>query len=55
VIQSKTQHYIKLDKRNHVEKNLLSHLDRLGRGIIALIKDLLTGEKPVTALLENIP
>jgi len=37
--QDKTPLHIKLDERNHVEKPLLSHLDRLGWDITALLND----------------
>ena len=53
MIQDKTPPHIKLDERNHVEKPLLSHLDRLGWDIIALMQDLLTGKKRVTPLLNE--
>lgn len=54
MIQSKTPQYIKLDECNHVEKSLLSHLDRPSRGIIALMQDLLMGKKRVTTLLTRV-
>lgn len=49
----KTPQHIKLDECNHVEKNLLFHLDSPGRSIIALMQDLHTGKKRVTPLLES--
>jgi hypothetical protein len=49
--QDKTPMHIKLDKRNHVEKPLLTQFDGPGWGITVLIQDLLTGKKRVTALL----
>jgi hypothetical protein len=49
----KTPPHIKLDQRNHVEKPLLDQLEGLGRGIIYLMQDLLTGKKRVTALLND--
>jgi len=51
--QDKTPPHIKLDERNHVEKPLLAKLDRPDWGIIALMQDLLTGKKRVTALLNS--
>jgi len=45
--------HIKLDERNHVEKPLLTHFDRPRWDIIALMQDLLTGKKRVTALLND--
>ncbi|NOR47320.1 MAG: hypothetical protein GQ533_04660 [Methanosarcinaceae archaeon] len=51
--QDKTPPHIKLDGRNHVEKPLLSYLDRPGWDIIVLMQDLLTGKKRVTALLND--
>ena len=44
---------LKLAECNHVEKPLLSHLDRPGWDIIALMQDLLTGKKRVTPLLND--
>ena len=44
-----TPPHIKLDERNHVEKPLIPHLDRLGWDMIALMQDLLTGKKRVTS------
>jgi len=37
--QEKTPPHIKLDERNHVEKPLLYHLDKLGWDITALLND----------------
>ena len=51
--QDKTPPHIKLGERNHVEKPLLSHIDKLGWDIIALMQDLLTGKKRVNALLNG--
>ena len=51
--QDKTPPHIKLDERNHVENPLLDQLDRPGWDIIPLMKDLLTGKKRVTALLND--
>ncbi len=51
--QDKTPQDIKLDKRNHVEKPLLTQLDGLGWGITALMQDLLTGKVRVTPLLSE--
>ena len=48
-----TTNHIKLGERNHIEKPLLSHLDRLGWDIITLMQDLLTGKKRVTPLLND--
>ena len=50
---NKTPPYIKLDERNHVENPLLTQLDRPGWDMIAIMQDLLTGKKRVTALLNN--
>ena len=44
---------LKLAECNHVEKPLLSHLDRPGWDITALMQDLLTGRKRVTTLLND--
>lgn len=49
----KTSTHIRLDERNHVEKPLLDQPEGLGRGIIYLMQDLLTGKKHVTALLND--
>lgn len=49
----KTPTHIKLDERNYVEKFMLDQLEGLGRGIIYLMQDLLTGKKRVTALLND--
>ena len=49
----KTPPYIKLDERNHVETPLLSYLNRPSWDLIALMQDLLTGKKRVTALLND--
>jgi len=51
--QDKTLPHTKLDERNHVEKPLLSHLDRPGWDITTLMQDLLTGKKHVIALLND--
>lgn len=51
--QDKTPPYSKLDKRNHIENPPLSRLDWLGWDIIALMQDLLTGKKRITALLND--
>ena len=51
--QDKTTPHIKLDGRNHVEKPLLSYLDRPGWDIIVLMQDQLTGKKRVTVLLND--
>lgn len=51
--QDKTPPHIKLDGRNHVEKPLLSYLDRPDRDIIVLMQDQLTGKKRVTDLLND--
>ena len=45
----KTPPHTKLDERNHVEKPLLPHLDKLGWDLITLMQDLLTGKKRVPA------
>lgn len=52
--QNKKSQHIKIDERNHVEKPLLNQLDRLGWGVIALMQDLLTDKKRVTALLTRV-
>ena len=52
--QEKIPPHIKLDERNHVEKPLLPHLDRLGWDITALMQDLLTGKMRVTPLLTEL-
>ncbi len=52
--QNKTPPHIKLDERNHVEKPLLPHLNKLGCGITALMQDLLTGKKRITPLLNDM-
>lgn len=44
---------LKLAECNHVEKPLLSHLNRLGWDIIDLMQDLLTGKKCVIPLLND--
>ncbi|MCD4779173.1 MAG: hypothetical protein K8S27_01290 [Candidatus Omnitrophica bacterium] len=49
----KTPPDIKLDERNKIEKPLLSHLYRSGWGITAIMQDLLTGKKHITALLND--
>ena len=51
--RNKTPPHIKLDERNHVEKPMLSNLDRPNWDIIALMQDLPTGKKRFTALLNN--
>ena len=43
--------HLKINEGNHVEKPLLTYFGRLGRGIISLIQNLLTGKKRVTPLL----
>lgn len=48
-----TNKHIKFDERNHLKKSLLSHVCRLGWGIIALMQDLLTGKMRVTPLFED--
>jgi len=53
MIKDKTLSHIKLDERNHIEKPMLSHLDRLGLDMTHLLQDLLTGKKRVTALLND--
>jgi hypothetical protein len=52
--QEKTSPHIKLDERNHVEKTLIDQLGRSDWNIIALMQDLLTGKKRVTALLNDM-
>jgi len=51
--QDKTPPHIKLDERNYVEKPLLVQFDGPGWDITALMQDLLTGKKRVTALLND--
>jgi hypothetical protein len=48
---NKTPPHIKLDERNHIDKPLHSHLNKLDWDIIPLMQDLLTGKKRVTSLL----
>ena len=51
MIKDKTLSHIKLGERNHIEKPMLSHLDRLGLDMTHLLQDLLTGKMRFTPLL----